>query len=89
MYTVPVAGAWWPAVGARLDRGVRRHCIVDLAEMGVLVPLEGRWMVFLYALTVRHKGAKAEVGKYEWHYPRGSSKQEGKRKYLHRLRECR
>ena len=23
MYTVPVAGAWWPAVGARLERGVR------------------------------------------------------------------
>jgi hypothetical protein len=25
MYTVPVARAWWPAVGARLERGVRRH----------------------------------------------------------------
>ena len=25
MYTVPVARAWWPAVGAQLDRGVRRH----------------------------------------------------------------
>ena len=23
MYTVPVAGAWWPAVGPRLDRVVR------------------------------------------------------------------
>jgi hypothetical protein len=25
MYTVPVARAWWPAVGAQLDRGVRRQ----------------------------------------------------------------
>jgi hypothetical protein len=25
MYTVPVAWAWWPAVGAQLDRGVRRR----------------------------------------------------------------
>ncbi len=25
MYTVPVTRAWWPAVGAQLDRGVRRH----------------------------------------------------------------
>ena len=25
MYTVPVAWAWWPAVGAQLDRGVRRQ----------------------------------------------------------------
>jgi hypothetical protein len=25
MYTVPAARAWWPAVGAPLERGVRRH----------------------------------------------------------------
>jgi hypothetical protein len=25
MYTVPVAGAWWHAVGAPLERGVRQH----------------------------------------------------------------
>ena len=25
MYRVPPAGRWWPAVGAPLDRGVRRH----------------------------------------------------------------
>jgi hypothetical protein len=25
MYTVPPARAWWPAVGARLERGVRPH----------------------------------------------------------------
>jgi hypothetical protein len=25
MYTVPVAGAWWHAVGAQLERGVRLH----------------------------------------------------------------
>ena len=25
MYTVPVAWAWWPAVGAQLDRRVRRR----------------------------------------------------------------
>jgi len=24
MYTVPVAGAWWHAVGAQVERGVRR-----------------------------------------------------------------
>jgi hypothetical protein len=32
MYTVPVAWAWWPAVGAQLDRGVRPHggCALDL-----------------------------------------------------------
>jgi antitoxin FitA len=28
MYTVPVARAWWPAVGAQLDRGVRRALTV-------------------------------------------------------------
>ena len=27
MYTVPVAGAWWHAVGAPLERGVRRQCV--------------------------------------------------------------
>ena len=26
MYSVPPARAWWPAVGAPLERGVRRHC---------------------------------------------------------------
>ena len=26
MYTVPAARAWWPAVGAPLERGVRRRC---------------------------------------------------------------
>ena len=26
MYSVPVAGAWWHAVGAPLERGVRRQC---------------------------------------------------------------
>ena len=26
MYRVPQAGPWWPAVGAPLERGVRRHC---------------------------------------------------------------
>ena len=25
MYTVPLPGAWWPAVGAPLERGVRPH----------------------------------------------------------------
>ena len=25
MYRVPPAGPWWPAVGAPLERGVRRH----------------------------------------------------------------
>ena len=26
MYRVPPDRAWWPAVGAQLERGVRRHC---------------------------------------------------------------
>jgi hypothetical protein len=26
MYRVPPARAWWPAVGAPLERGVRPHC---------------------------------------------------------------
>ena len=26
MHRVPQAGPWWPAVGAPLERGVRRHC---------------------------------------------------------------
>jgi hypothetical protein len=26
MYSVPAGGPWWPAVGAPLERGVRRHC---------------------------------------------------------------
>jgi hypothetical protein len=34
MYTVPVARAWWPAVGAQLDRGVgRRHLSVNELPM--------------------------------------------------------
>ena len=28
MYRVPQAGPWWPAVGAPLERGVRRHCVL-------------------------------------------------------------
>jgi hypothetical protein len=31
MYRVPPARAWWPAVGAPLERGVRRQCV------------QGRW----------------------------------------------
>jgi hypothetical protein len=27
MYGVPLARAWWLAVGAPLERGVRRHCV--------------------------------------------------------------
>ena len=41
MYTVPVARAWWPAVGAQLERGVRPHsarvareCLVPSHEPG-------------------------------------------------------
>ena len=26
MYSVPASRAWWPAVGAPLERGVRQHC---------------------------------------------------------------
>ena len=38
MYTVLPAGAWWPAVGAQLDRGVRPHLAeVEHAEHSVLV----------------------------------------------------
>jgi hypothetical protein len=32
MYTVPVAWAWWPAVGAQLDRGVRHQTATRCAR---------------------------------------------------------
>ena len=28
MYRVPPPWAWWPAVGAQLERGVRQHCFL-------------------------------------------------------------
>ena len=37
MYRVPPARAWWPAVGAPLERGVRPHCAVFDAR-GVDLP---------------------------------------------------
>ena len=43
MYTLPVAGAWRPAVGARLDRRVRPRCcnmrfgrVIDATQSGLL-----------------------------------------------------
>jgi hypothetical protein len=33
MYTVPPDRAWWPAVGAPLERGVR-HCPAVLVDLG-------------------------------------------------------
>jgi hypothetical protein len=29
MYRVPPDRAWWPAVGAPLERGVRRQCVIE------------------------------------------------------------
>jgi hypothetical protein len=38
MYTVPPIRAWWPAVGAPLERGVRPHSATDEhVELLVLV----------------------------------------------------
>ena len=42
MYRVPPARAWWPAVGAPLERRVRRHVALQyerLLSVAVLVPL--------------------------------------------------
>jgi hypothetical protein len=36
MYTVPPDRAWWPAVGAPLERGVRPRCAHAAATDGVL-----------------------------------------------------
>ncbi len=33
MYRVPPARAWWPAVGAPLERGVRPHCACGESEL--------------------------------------------------------
>ena len=44
MYTVPVAGAWWPAVGARLERGVRLRWVRPCAGGG-----PGKAVLFLVA----------------------------------------
>jgi len=38
MYNVPVAGAWWRAVGAPLDRRVRRRCGQEGGGRADLVP---------------------------------------------------
>ncbi len=38
MYRVPPDRAWWPAVGAPLERGVRPHC-ERLGPLGAMVPL--------------------------------------------------
>ena len=32
MYAVPQPGPWWPAVGAPLERVVRPHCTVPVAD---------------------------------------------------------
>ena len=44
MYRVPPARAWWPAVGPRLERGVRQHCAgaTDLPCMPIIWPLHRR-----------------------------------------------
>ena len=35
MYTVPPARAWWPAVGAPLERGVRQRCARGVAVVSL------------------------------------------------------
>ena len=38
MYRVPPGRAWWPAVGAPLERGVRPHCRL-CGELVLLEPV--------------------------------------------------
>ena len=57
MYRVPPDRAWWPAVGAPLERGVRRQC--QLAgkateatyKIGFVIPRFGAELIFLTKLT--------------------------------------
>jgi hypothetical protein len=56
MYSVPVAGPWWPAVGAPLERGVRQHqrsafARGDLAVQTCLL-LYGRPLIALSQLAL-------------------------------------
>jgi hypothetical protein len=37
MYRVPPDRAWWPAVGAPLERGVRRHCALSFRSVMVIL----------------------------------------------------
>ena len=41
MYTVPCGRAWWPAVGAPLERGVRRRHAVTTTARSVGLPQAG------------------------------------------------
>jgi hypothetical protein len=54
MYTVPLPGAWWPAVGAPLERGVRPH---------VAKPAQGRpcWLALSSMTPTRHDTARATL----------------------------
>ncbi len=38
MYRVPQAGPWWPAVGARLERGVRHHSEPSCQRIALCAP---------------------------------------------------
>ena len=42
MYRVPPDRAWWPAVGAPLERGVRRRCALNSAKHCYALPT--RWL---------------------------------------------
>ena len=43
MYRVPPARAWWPAVGAPLDRGVRQRCSRGVVAVGPPRPCNSCW----------------------------------------------
>jgi hypothetical protein len=42
MYSVPPDRAWWPAVGAPLERGVRPHCAATRTLYLIVMPCEAR-----------------------------------------------
>jgi hypothetical protein len=50
MYTVPPTQAWWPAVGAPVERGVRHH-------LAVLICVDSLWSM-LTRLNVQRKRSR-------------------------------
>ena len=51
MYRVPPDRAWWPAVGAPLERGVRRHAATNSAELGLPNLNRGVELAWLFRVT--------------------------------------
>ena len=52
MYRVPPDRAWWPAVGAPLERGVRRHRVSQPRTALSLLRPEGKYYEFAWANVV-------------------------------------